>query len=657
MAILDQIRNAEDIQSLNTNELEQLAVELRHEISRTVSLTGGHLASNLGTVELTLALLRCFDFREDKVVWDVGHQSYTYKILTGRRKAFSNLRQKEGLSGFPKRQESPYDAFNTGHSSTAVSAALGIGRALKKTGKPGRAIAVVGDGAMTGGMFYEALNNIDESLDDILLIINDNQMSISNNVGAISRHLNNLRVSRRYNMAKQQWSRFLLKVPLLGTSLLWLMNRVKSRLRRSLFKESDFAYFEALGLRYYGPVDGHNIDALTRHMRTLKFRSGPAVLHVCTQKGKGYEKAEQAPVLYHGVSPFSLDKGVMEVPINQGQNNFTQAFSQLLLDAAERDKCIVAITAAMSQGTGLEAFAHCFPDRFYDVGIAEAHAVTMAAGMATAGLKPVLCIYATFLQRALDQVLHDAALQNLPVLFAVDRSGIVGNDGETHQGIYDQAFLVAVPGLKIFYPSTYAALKRCFNWAIQYKDGPVVLRYPRGSEHALAAEAYEALVLSEETTELPQSLCLRSGKDLTIAVLGQLLGQTLELASSLAQEGIDLEVVDVCALKPLDCKGIVASALKTGALISLEEQILAGGLGEQLAFYLQENAICLPFAGLHIGDYPVEQASPQESLKDCALDAKAMTRKIRSLLNNKLKHASGSKENAGRVFKNEKEGD
>lgn len=639
MTILDQIKNPEDIQTLDKHELEQLADDLRVEISESVAKTGGHLASNLGTVELTLSLLHCFDFRTDKVIWDVGHQSYSYKILTGRRAEFSELRQKGGLSGFPKREESAYDSFNTGHSSTSVSAALGLERAMKMQGQRGRVIAVIGDGAMTGGMFYEAINNIDNEKDDLLIIINDNQMSISDNVGALSNHLNNLRVSRRYNQAKRRGSFILHKIPLIGMGTLFLLNKLKDTLRRKLVKPGDHVYFETLGLRYYGPVDGHDLVSLNRYMLALKDRKGPAVLHVCTQKGKGYPKAEQSPSLYHGVSPFSLDEGVSEVPISNAQDNFTQAFSMALIDEAARDQRIVALTAAMGQGTGLDAFAAHYPERFFDVGIAEPHAVTMAAGMAAGGMKPVVCIYSTFMQRALDQLLHDVALQNLPVIFGVDRAGIVGNDGETHQGIYDSSFMSAVPNLKILYPSCYAAVKDCLHWALAAQNGPVAIRYPRGSENKHVAAAYLKVknMLSDHEAALPGPLTLREGKDVTVLVLGQLCGQALEIAEQLAVTGISVEVIDVQLLKPLPLELLLERIMTTKALVTVEEQVSGGGLGAQLALAMQERGIALPFAGMSIADAPVYQASPKESLHDCGLDGGALAAKIREILAKKGK--------------------
>ncbi len=604
--------------------------------------TGGHLASNLGTVELTLALLSCFDFRHDKVVWDVGHQSYSYKILTGRREAFASLRSKDGLSGFPKREESPYDSFNTGHSSTAVSAALGLERAMKKRGESGRVLAIVGDGAMTGGMFYEAINNIDHAQDDLLIIINDNQMSISDNVGALARHLNNLRVSRRYNQAKRNWSRILLKLPLIGHALLSMLNHVKDWLRFNLNKSNDNIYFETLGLRYYGPVDGHDLQALNRHMLALKNRKGPAVLHVCTQKGKGYHRAEAAPSLYHGVSPFSLDEGVIESPLNKTQHNFTQAFASLLLEEAALNPDIVAITAAMGQGTGLEVFAARYPERFYDVGIAEPHAVTMAAGMAAGGLRPVVCIYATFLQRALDQLVHDVALQNLPVLFAIDRAGIVGNDGETHQGIYDNAFLSAIPNIEIYYPSCYEALRLVLRQALRSAEGPVAVRYPRGTENALCAAAFKqaAAVKAANSEDWHEPLVLKKGTDISLLVLGQLCGEALQAAENLATEGIAVEVIDVFSFKPLRMDLIMKSALKSRALLTIEEQSAAGGLGEVIAAELLERGLNLTFATLHIPDMPVVQAKPKESWQDCCLDASGIEAKIRELLHEKAKDLS-----------------
>lgn len=612
--LIDKLNDASEIKQLTGAELEALAGELRTRIIETVSTNGGHLASNLGTVELTLALLRQFDSVTDRVVWDVGHQSYSWKLLTGRAKAFRTLRQEGGLSGFPKREESPADAFDTGHSSTSISAALGIARGLKAQGKPGQAIAVIGDGALTAGLAYEALNNT-EPTDNLIVIINDNQMSIDSNVGSLARHLGHVRVDRRYLRAKSGVERMLAYVPLIGEPLTRLMRWAKTQIRRATSKKQSF--FETLGYEYYGPIDGHNLEELQRYLKVISEIEGPVILHVLTQKGRGYKPAENLPSLYHGVAPFEIDLGVIQraksgtavFPANC--QSFTAAFTESLMELASRDSSIVAITAAMAAGTGLSSFSERYPDRFYDVGIAEQHAVTLAAGLATTGMKPVVAMYASFLQRALDQVMHDVVLQQLPVVLCIDRAGIVGDDGETHQGLYDLSFLTAMPGLTVLMPSDYRNLYEMLRYALQDCSGPVVIRYPRGAATVDTSLCHGA----RELLPLPKARVVRTGGELVIAALGSMTAVALEAADLLQEDGILATVIDVRAIKPLDSERILAEAMDSGQLITIEEVSVSGGLAQQLALRIAELGLEIELSAHYVGDHPVLQA-PQARARE-----------------------------------------
>lgn len=630
-SIIDQLSNSKDLQVMSLEELDEVAGELRERIINTVSTNGGHLASNLGTVELTLALLHNFDAIQDRVVWDVGHQSYSWKILTGRAADFSTLRQEGGLSGFPKREESPADAFNTGHSSTSISAALGISRGLKLQGKAGRAIAVIGDGALTGGLAYEAMNNIDLS-DDLIVIINDNQMSIDTNVGSMARHLGRIRINHKYLKVKSKVEQILQHVPIAGKPISALIRFTKTQIRRAATEDQSF--FENLGFNYYGPIDGHNLEELDKHIKVISQLKEPVVLHILTQKGRGYKPAEHMPSLYHGVAPFEVEVGVVSKPSGISSNeflsdctSFTAAFSQSIMSLAAKDPSIVAITAAMASGTGLSPFADLYPERFYDVGIAEQHAVTMAAGLASTGLKPVVAIYASFLQRALDQVIHDAVLQNLHIVFCIDRAGIVGDDGETHQGIYDVSFLNALPGITILMPSDYRSLYDMLSFALYQCKGPVVIRYPRGARNISATTAARPQL----RTALPLSESLVYGSDVTIAAIGNMTGIALEAAARLRQENIQATVIDVRCLKPLDSKSIISAAIESGYLVTIEEQVVNGGLAQNLALYIAEENLPITLHALSIGDHPVLQASQKRALDQEGLSVSDLVASIRQL--------------------------
>lgn len=626
-SILDTIESPDALQDLNKEQLAELAGDLRSLIIDVVSRNGGHLASNLGVIELTISLLRQFDFQRDKIIWDVGHQSYAYKILTGRKDAFETLRQKGGISGFPKRDESSYDSFNTGHSATSISAALGIARGMRLREPPrkGKVIAVIGDGAMTGGLAYEALNNIDPEDKNLLIILNDNQMSIDANVGSLSRHLDKIRVAPRYIKFKSRLDTFISRIPKVGKSMGHFFAGVKNRMRKRIQPKN--ILFEALGLRYYGPIDGHDPTQLDIYLKAVQQHAGPVLLHVCTQKGKGYLPAEEEPDIYHGVAPFEVETGIAprlapnvmdsRHPM-AGCGSFTDAFTMSLMALAEQRRNVVAVTAAMSSGTGLLPFAERFPKRFFDVDIAEQHAVTMAAGLAAGGLIPIVAMYSTFIQRAIDQVLHDVALQKLHVVFAIDRAGIVGTDGETHQGVYDRAMLMAVPGAVILEPRDYASLKQMLFYAVEDCRGPVFIRYPRGVGQCPAG--YRAGASNTIAPPLPFAEVVRTGGDITIVSAGNMTGFAVQAALVLEEDNIYCEVVDCRAVKPLDLDTILFSARSTGALLVLEEVCPSGSVASEIALALTRENRPIPFRHLSVGDHAVAQATQEEAWSDEGLD-------------------------------------
>jgi 1-deoxy-D-xylulose-5-phosphate synthase len=578
-SLLDRLQLPEQIRRLNQKERLQLAQEVRDLIIGTVSKNGGHLASNLGVVELTMALLIEFDFHRDRIIFDVGHQSYAWKILTGRRSQFSMLRKKDGLSGFPRTSESPYDFFNTGHSSTSISAALGLSRAMSRTGNPGHVIALVGDGALTGGMSFEAMNDAGQSCENLIVILNDNQMSIGRNVGGLSRHLENLRISPKYIRIKSRLDEMLKKIPLIGRPLVRMLNSIKMLARMSL--QQSGILFEQLGFKYYGPIDGHDLPGLLYHLKAIQEMKGPVLLHVLTQKGRGYRYAEESPDLYHGVAPFVIENGICNGSANGSAcpATFSAAFGNHLAVLARSDDRICAISAAMTSATGLSDFADLFENRFFDVGIAEQHAMTLAAGLASGGMKPVVAIYSTFLQRAFDQLLHDICLQRLPVVLAIDRAGIVGEDGDTHQGIFDLGLMLPLPNLEIYCPPDYVSLEQVMDHAFS-ANCPVAIRYPRGREPAPYIQ--DAVKPAEESSLLPiqRIRCLRSGGDLTLAALGTLSDASLKAAGILEARGIDAEVLLVTCAKPLDIEAMIRSVRKTGRIMIIEETVKIGGLGQ-----------------------------------------------------------------------------
>lgn len=563
--VIDKVNFPEDVKKLNIQEKKELAEELRKLIIETVSKNGGHLASNLGVVELTLAIHSCFDLPTDKIVWDVGHQTYVHKILTGRKDKFNSLRKKDGISGFPKTSESAYDSFNTGHSSTSISVALGMARARDILGGTNKVLAVIGDGALTGGMALEALNDAGSSKTNLIVILNDNEMSISKNTGGLSMMLSKLRTKKFY-ISSNIWVKNLIKkIPLVGNKIIDFAVRVKSSIKQLVFKEM---YFENIGFRYLGPVDGHDIDALEQILNISKDLQGPILIHVVTKKGKGYKFAEENPNKYHSTSPFNIETGEK---LSASVKDYSSIMGKTLESIAPKDNKVVAVTAAMENGTGLSEFAEKFPDRFFDVEIAEQHALAMVAGMAKEGLKPVIPIYSSFLQRGYDQLIHDIAMQELPVTICVDRAGIVGNDGETHQGILDLSFLNTIPKMNIMAPKNFEELEMMLSFAINLGK-PVAIRYPRGGEDEYEFEKSDKI-------EFGKGELICKGDDVTIVAIGKMVAYAMKVAKKLLNKGITAEVINARFLKPLDEDIIRSSFIKTKKVVTIEDNIITGGLG------------------------------------------------------------------------------
>ncbi len=608
--ILRRIHSLEDYKALKREELYPLAQEIRARLVDVVSKNGGHLASNLGAVELTMALDWVFDSPADKLVFDVGHQSYVHKLLTGRDEVFPTLRREGGLSGFPKREESIHDAFNTGHASTSISAALGMLRAMALCGDcQHHAVALIGDGALTGGLAFEALNDGGQSGLPLIVLLNDNGMSIAKNVGAMALHLSKVRASKRYNDIKRSTIRFLEHIPGIGRGLYGSISRFKERVKYFLLPN---VLFEEMGFTYLGPIDGHDLDTLIRVLENARELRSPVVIHAVTKKGKGYLPAESSPDKFHGVGAFDPETGSARAGSTRTNSD---VFGATLCKLAEADSRIVAITAAMRDGTGLQEFSCRYPRRFFDVGIAEQHAVTLAAGMAAQGLRPVVAIYSSFLQRAYDQVLHDVGLQGLPVVFAIDRAGLVGEDGETHQGVYDLAYLQTIPGLDIFAPSSQEELSAALALALA-GGRPAALRYPRGS---LMSRPRNAPLLRGKW-EL-----LRPLRPVTIVAAGKMVQIGLEALS-----GLDAGLVNAWCIRPMDMEMVGALAETCRTVLSLEDGLRTGGLGSRLCEALQGTGVRILRIG--VGDVPVAQASAQAQFRSCGMDADT----LRALLKEEL---------------------
>jgi 1-deoxy-D-xylulose-5-phosphate synthase len=579
--LLSQIDNPSQLKQFTLVQLQQLAEEIREMIIQSVAKNGGHLAPNLGVVELTLALHYVFDAPYDKFIWDVGHQAYTHKILTGRRTQFHTLRQFEGISGFPKRSESKYDGFGTGHSGTSISAALGMTVANSLKGSPHRTIAIIGDGSMTGGMAFEGLNHAGDLDKNLIVVLNDNEMSISPNVGALSSFLSRRLSGKTLMYLRREMENFLKSVPGLGSNLLNLLRRSEDMLV-ALFTPG--MLFQALDFHYIGPIKGHRLDRLISTFQQVHDLKGPVLVHVLTQKGKGYAPAESDPANFHGVGPFEISTGKSSSPPpgTQRAPSYTQVFGDAIIRLAEKDSKVVAITAAMPQGTGLEPFSNRFPDRFFDVGIAEQHAVTFSAGLAVEGYKPVVAVYSSFLQRAYDQIVHDVCLQNLPVVFAMDRGGLVGDDGPTHHGVFDLSFLRHIPNMVLMAPKDENELQHMLKTAIDHA-GPAAIRYPRGNG--------SGAVLEDDFRSLPigQGEVLREGEDILLIALGSVVQPAMEAAKRLDQEGIHAAVLNARFVKPLDEDLILKWARKTGRVITIEENVLQGGFGSAVLEMFQEH--------------------------------------------------------------------
>ncbi len=604
--MLEKIHSPEDLTALSVRELETLAVEIRETLVSAVLRQGGHLASNLGVVELTLALAHVFHDPADRLVFDVGHQSYVYKLLTGRRQEFEKLRQRGGLSGFSRSAESDYDAFTVGHAGTAISAALGMARARDLMGGNHAVVAVVGDGAMTCGMCYEALNDAGHTETPMIVVLNDNEMSISPNVGALSAHLTSLRQSFTYGRAKKTIKSGLQRIPGVGRPLAHGVERVRDAVKR-LFVEDRF--FDALGFQYFGPIDGHDIARLIRVLRKAHQANKPVLIHVVTQKGRGYEQAEQQPDVYHGVPPGYVDKEDVEISAANGRIAVDE-----LTAMAESDLRVTALTAAMPLGTGMNVFAARFPERFYDVGIAEEHLITTAAGMAAAGLKPYVAIYSTFLQRGYDQLMHDVCLEGLPVTLLIDRAGLVGQDGATHQGAYDLSFLRQLPGMVVASPRDVRDLKRLMRLSMTL-DGPMAIRYPKSGEDM------GARLSSTQELQLGQWEELLGGEDVMILAVGRMVRTALRAAIDLMGLGISCGVTDARFIKPMDETLLDKAAATHRLVVTLEDNALAGGFGSGVAEWLADRGIQTPLLRLGIPDRFIEYGMISEQTEECGLDA------------------------------------
>ncbi|RZS92863.1 1-deoxy-D-xylulose-5-phosphate synthase [Cuneatibacter caecimuris] len=613
--VLEKIKKPNDIKKLQPEEFGLLAEEIRSFLIEKISETGGHLASNLGVVELTMALHLAFDLPEDKLIWDVGHQAYTHKLLTGRKEDFGMLRQHGGISGFPKRRESDCDAFDTGHSSTSISAGLGLVCARDLMQQKHSVVSVIGDGSMTGGMAYEAMNNAATLKTNFIIVLNDNNMSISENVGGISRYLTGLRTNTGYNDFKEGLSSALSRIPVLGDALVYRLKQTKSSIKQLLIPGM---FFEEMGITYLGPVDGHNIQQMMQVFQEAKKVRHAVLVHVLTKKGKGYRPAEMNPSKFHGVSPFHVSTGKPKE--QKRQPDYTDVFSDQICRLAAEDERIVAVTAAMPGGTGLSRFAQKYPKRFFDVGIAEGHAVTFAAGMAAAGLRPVFAVYSSFLQRGFDQILHDVCIQNLPVLFAVDRAGLVGCDGETHQGIFDLSYLTQIPNLTVMAPKNGWELGEFMKLALEL-EGPAAVRYPRGPA-CMELEEYRAPV------EYGRAEVLEEGGDIAFLAVGSMVETAMEVHRRMLEQGKGSFVVNLRFAKPFDKDTVRRLAMNSRLLVTMEENVHIGGLGEQIAAWLSQEGLKVKVLQIALPDAYVEHGNVMILREENGIDAGSIMRRI-----------------------------
>lgn len=616
--LLDKIKKANDIKKINPEDYNVLAQEIRDFLIEKISVSGGHLGSNLGAVELTMALHLALDLPEDKIIWDVGHQAYTHKILTGRRDDFESLRKFGGISGFPKRKESDCDSFDTGHSSTSISAGLGLVQARDILGQDHTIVAVIGDGSLTGGMAYEALNNAARLEKNYIIILNDNNMSISENVGGVSSYLNSIRTDAKYLNLKDSIYYRLLDMPKYGESIVKKIQNAKNGLKHLVIPGM---FFEDMGIKYLGPVDGHDIQGLVKVLGEARRINGPVLIHAITQKGKGYEPAERHPARFHGAEPFEIETGLPKSPRTKA--NYTDVFATVMNKIAERDDKVVAITAAMPDGTGLKRFRNRFPDRFFDVGIAEEHAVTFAAGLAAGGLKPVVAIYSSFLQRAYDQILHDVCIQNLPVTFAIDRAGLVGSDGETHQGIFDLSFLSSIPNMHIMAPKNKWEFSDMLKYSVDF-PAPMAVRYPRGT-------AYDGLQEFRAPIEYGKAEWIYKEKEIALFALGSMVKTAEEVRIRLKEEGYaNCSLVNARFVKPMDEEAILDAAADHKLIVTLEENVLSGGYSQKVMDFAYENKLDVKVLAITLPDAYVEHGNVELLKKEVGLDTETIVGKIRA---------------------------
>ena len=617
--VLDKIQGPNDVKELKEQELPVLADEIRQFIIDKVSDNGGHLASNLGVVELTIALHRCLNFPQDKLIWDVGHQSYTHKILTGRKKGFDSLRKYHGMSGFPKRDESNCDAFDTGHSSTSLSAGLGMvcARELKKDKYT--VVSVIGDGSLTGGLAFEALNNAASLKSNYIMILNDNHMSISENVGGLSHYLAGVRTAKGYTNFKKNVKASLSKMNAIGEELERNIRRAKSMLKQVFIPGM---FFEDMGITYLGPIDGHNIEALTEVIEDAKQVEGAVLIHVITEKGKGYEPAQLHPESYHGVGPFIKKNGMAKKPKEEA--TYTDIFAKTICELAQTHEKLVTITAAMKDGCGLKGFAKRFPDRFFDVGIAEEHAVTFACGLAAGGFHPFFVVYSSFLQRGYDQILHDMCMQNLPVTLMLDRAGLVGNDGETHQGVFDLSYLTMIPNMTVFAPKNRYEFQDAIAFAADF-EAPMAIRYPK-------TDAVRVLKEYREPIKLGKSEWIRRGSRVALLAIGTMVETAMEVEELLAKDGIDATVVNLRFAKPLDYEMLDEVLDYHRLIVTMEENVLSGGVGEHICRYVELHSTGVRVIACGIPDKFIHQGSIKELLEETGLDAQSIYQKISTML-------------------------
>ncbi len=613
--VLDKIQKENDIKKLTTEELDQLRREIRAFLIKSISKTGGHLASNLGVVELTMALHLSFDLPKDKIIWDVGHQSYTHKILTGRKEGFENLRKYGGMSGFPKTCESPCDCFNTGHSSTSISAGLGLAAARDITGEDYSVVSVIGDGSLTGGMAYEAMNNAALLKSNFIIVLNDNNMSISENVGGMSRYLGEFRTADAYRDLKNDIMNSLNKIPVYGERVVKRIRRTKSGIKQLFIPGM---LFEEMGLIYLGPVDGNDIQAMCRTFAEAKRVDGAVIVHVLTKKGAGYLPAERHPARFHGAEPFDIATGLPSRPRTKA--NYTDVFSTVMKKMGERDPKVVAITAAMADGTGLKRFHNVYPERFFDVGIAEQHAVTFAAGLAKAGLKPVFAVYSSFLQRAYDQILHDVCIQNLPVVFAIDRAGLVGSDGETHQGIFDLSYLSTIPNMTVMAPKNKWELSDMIKYAIAF-DAPIAVRYPRG-------EAYDGLRDYRAPVAYGRSEIIYLEKGVVLFALGNMVRIAEQVRNRLKEQGVSCTLINARFAMPFDQECIRRMAEKHSIFVTMEENVRSGGFGEHVESFILEEELPMNVVNISIPDCYVEHGNVELLKQEVGIDADTVYRRV-----------------------------